>query len=278
MLDQVAPLPADAKLLIDARHCTFSSPYGFTALLTLAQTREVKPEFAPPIDENVISYWSRSNFLRYAEEFFTLNAAIPKPRAAGESDVLLEVTPIARNDDVHSVVERVKQRAQHILMSKLHLESRSVMGFAMTLSEACQNIVEHAGRGGWVAVQAYNMKKRIGRYGVVIAVCDGGVGFRRSLESGRGRPESDRWDDAIALETALLYGTSRYHDPGRGQGLKGIRGYVTRLKGKVSVRSGTARLSINIPAWDEDVPRKDGLAPFPGAQMQILIPEADRAV
>ena len=57
------------------------------------------------------------------------------------------------------------------------------MGFAMTLSEVCQNIVEHAGHGGWVAVQSYKWTKRLGRRVVVIAVCDAGLGFRRSLES-----------------------------------------------------------------------------------------------
>ena len=46
----------------------------------------------------------------------------------------------------------------------------------MTLSEICQNIVEHAGRGGWVAVQAYTYRKRLAnRRVVVIAVCDAGL-------------------------------------------------------------------------------------------------------
>ena len=39
VLDQLAAHPADAKVIVDARHCTFASPYGLTALLTLAQTR-----------------------------------------------------------------------------------------------------------------------------------------------------------------------------------------------------------------------------------------------
>ena len=48
--------------------------------------------------------------------------------------------------------------------------------------------------------------------------------------------------------------------------------YVGRWDGKLSVRSGTARISI-VPTWDDDVPLEEGLAPFPGAQMQITIPE-----
>ena len=36
VLDQLAAVPADAKLLVDARHCRFATPYGLTALLCLA--------------------------------------------------------------------------------------------------------------------------------------------------------------------------------------------------------------------------------------------------
>ena len=48
----------------------------------------------------------------------------------------------------------------------------------MTLSEVCQNIVEHAGRGGWVAVQTYTWRSGSAAASCVIAVCDAGIGFR----------------------------------------------------------------------------------------------------
>jgi hypothetical protein len=148
----------------------------------------------------------------------------------------------------------------------------ATMRFAMTLSEVCQNIVEHAQTTGWVAVQTYRYRQRLGRRVVVIAVCDAGIGFRRSLESAQGRKLSDRWDDAMALEDAVIRGVSRFRDPGRGQGLAGVRRYVGKWEGKLSVRSGTARIAI-VPSWDEDVPLVEGLSAFPGAQVQITIPE-----
>src|SRR5204862_424060 len=74
----------------------------------------------------------------------------------------------------------------------------------------------------------------------------------------------DRWGDAAALEAALVQGVSRFRDPGRGQGLAGIRRYLVRWDGKIAIRSGTARIAI-VPKWDDDVPLKDGLPPFPGA-------------
>jgi anti-sigma regulatory factor (Ser/Thr protein kinase) len=272
VLDQLAGAAPDAKLLVDARHTRWASPYGLTGLLTLAQSRAERPSFTGPEAEEVASYWARCGFYRHAEGVYELHGHVPRQRAGGESSVLLELTPVAKSEDVHAVVDRIQQRAQQILVSELKLDPQSTMRFAMTLSEACQNIVEHAGTGGWVAVQTYRWQKRLGRRVVVIAVCDAGVGFRRSLETAHGRPRSDRWDDAMALEEAVIRGVSRFRDPGRGQGLAGVRKFVGKWDGKLSIRSGTARIAI-VPGWDDDVPLTEGLAPFPGAQLQITIPE-----
>jgi anti-sigma regulatory factor (Ser/Thr protein kinase) len=201
---------------------------------------------------------------------------LPRKSSDAPSDVLLPVTPVRAAEDVHHVVGRIQERAQRILLSELNLEAKATMGFAMALSEACQNIVEHAGTGGWVAVQTYNWRKRLGRKVVVIAVSDSGIGFRRSLEPTEAKKVGDRWGDGAALELALLHNVSRFRDPGRGQGLAGIRRYLGRWQGKVSVRSGTARLAV-VPAWDDDVPLAEHLPFFPGSQVQITIPaqEAD---
>ena len=272
VLEQLAPVSPDQKVLIDARHVRWSSPYGLTALLAVAQSRTEKAAFSGPETDETASYWARAGFYKHAEELFEMHGHVPRAKPAAESDVLLEVTPIARSEDVHEVVGRVQSKAQAIL-ANLNIDSKATMGFAMTLSEACQNIIEHAGMGGWVGVQTYRWKQRLGRRVVVIAVCDAGQGFRKSLESAQGRRLSDRWDDAMALEEAVVRGVSRYRDPGRGQGLAGIRRYVGRWDGKLSVRSGTARISI-LPTWDtEDVPLNENLPDFPGAQMQITIPE-----
>ncbi len=66
---------------------------------------------------------------------------------------------------------------------------------------------------------------------------------------------------------------SRFRDPGRGQGLRGIRRWLDRWGGKMSIRSGTARIAM-VPPWDEDVPLRDGLDMFPGSQVQVVIPAA----
>jgi anti-sigma regulatory factor (Ser/Thr protein kinase) len=277
VIEQLAPLPPDQKVLIDARHTRWSSPYGLTALLTIAQTRSERAAFAGPEAEDTSSYWLRAGFYRHAEELFDMHGHVPRSRnEPPESNVLLEVTPVARSDDVHAVVERIQAKAQAILVHELNLDPQATMRFAMTLSEVCQNIVEHAGRGGWVGVQAYRYRKRLGRRVVVIAVADAGIGFRRSLESTPGWKPKDRWDDAMALEDALIRGVSRFREPGRGQGLAGVRRFVGKWDGKLSIRSGTARIAL-VPSWDDAVPLEEQLPQFPGAQVQITIPERTQA-
>ena len=272
VFEQVAAVSADQKILVDARHTRLSSPYGLTALLTIGQSRTEQAAFAGPEADDTASYWSRAGFYRHASEIYEMHGKVPRTREAAESNVLLEITEMARSDDVHTVVEKIQSRAQAILVHELNLEPQAVVRFSMTLSEVCQNIVEHAGQGGWVAVQTYQYRKRLGRRAVVIAVCDAGLGFRRSLESTPGWKPRERWDDAAALEDALVRGVSRYRDPGRGQGLAGVRRFVGKWDGKLAIRSGTARIAI-VPEWDDAVPLKEGLPHFPGAQVQITIPE-----
>jgi len=269
------------RLLFDAHTAEWASPYGLVGLLAAgaaarrgAGGAEEKPLLTAPTNPEVASYWARIGFFREAAELFEIHGRYPRARAGTppESDVLLPVTPVRAAEDVHAVVSRIQQRASAILASEVGLDPKATMGFAMALSEACQNIVEHAGTGGWVAVQSYHWRRRLARRVVVIAVADAGVGFRHSLEPTESKRFGDRWGDAAALEAALIQGVSRFRDPGRGQGLKGIRNYLTRWAGKISIRSGTARIAI-VPTWDDDVALKDGLPAFPGSQVLIIIPE-----
>src|SRR4029453_4276749 len=158
----------------------------------LGQSWDERASFAVPEVEDAASYWARAGFFKHADEIYDLHGSVPRARG-GESSVLLEITPVVKSEDVHEVVGRIQQKAQQILAKELNIDAKATVGFAMTLSEVCQNIVEHAGRGGWVGGQTYTWRKRLGRRVVVIAVCDAGCGFRQSLESAPGRVRSDRW-------------------------------------------------------------------------------------
>jgi anti-sigma regulatory factor (Ser/Thr protein kinase) len=263
-----------ARLLFDAHAAEWASPYGLVGLLAAGEAARAggaRPLLTIPTNPDTLRYWNRIGFFREAVELFEVHGRLPRQRPQPESDVLLPVTHVLAAEDVHDVVGRLQQRASAIL-AEVGLDPKATMGFAMALSEACQNIVEHAGTGGWVAVQSYHWRRRLARRVVVIAVADAGVGFRHSLEAMEARRFGDRWGDAAALEAALVQGVSRFRDPGRGQGLKGIRNYLTRWDGKISIRSGTARIAI-VPSWDDDAALTDNLPPFPGSQVCIIVPE-----
>ncbi len=265
------------RALIDAHACEWASPYGLVSLLcagqVLGERQGAKPLFTAPADREVAHYWARTGFFREAEALFEIHGTVPRVKQPPETTVLLEVTPVRVAGDVHRVVDHIQGRAAAILTAELGLEAKQTVGFGMALSEGCQNIVEHAGTGGWVAVHAYTWRRRLGKRVVVIAVADPGVGFRQSLEATQARNYGDRWSDGRALEAAFFHRVSRFRDPGRGQGLHGIERWLDRWSGKLSIRSGTARLAM-VPEWDEDVPLTEGLAPFPGAQLQMVIPAA----
>jgi len=271
----LAAVPETDRVLVDAHAAEWASPFGLVSLLCAGQAlRErsgARPLLTVPADKDVAHYWARTGFFLEAEELFEIHGPVPKIRQPAESTVLLEVTPVRVAGDVHKVVDRIQDRSAAILSGELGLEAKATLSFGMALSEACQNIVEHAGTGGWVAVHAYSWRRRLGKRVVVIAVADPGVGFRRSLEPTQARRYGDRWGDGAALEAALIQGVSRFREPGRGQGFRGIRKYLDRWEGKISIRSGTARIAM-IRDWDEDVPLREGLAPFPGAQLQLVIP------
>ena len=97
------------------------------------------------------------------------------------------------------------------------------------------------------------------------------LGFRGSMASEHGTRYADRWSDQAALEGAFLHGQSRFPDPGRGHGLQQIRKQVRKWNGQVTIRSGTARIA-DVPEWNDREPNESGLAPFPGAQIGIVLP------
>ena len=261
------------RTLFDARHLRWVDPDGMVGLLlagTLAgREGTVLPRLGLPESADVTGYLSRMGFFEAARGVFDVEA--PARRSGGRSDVLLEITSVASNADVHEVVDRVQGQAGMILSSRLGYPASAAVQFSVMLSELCQNIIEHADAPGWVAAQAYNWARRLGRYVVVISVMDVGRGFRGSLSGEHSARYGDRWGDATALEAAFLHGLTRFPDSGRGQGIQQIRRQVRRWDGAITIRSGTARIG-QVPEWDDTPPLVDGLAPLPGAQISIVLP------
>jgi hypothetical protein len=271
------------RALFDATHCRWVNPYGLIGMLVLGRVAWERAGEAPllklPENPEVVSYMSRMAFFEHAEPLFEIHGGARRTRHEGESDVLLEITAVNSHADVHSVVDLVNQRGMRILTTQLHYPVREAFQFSVILSEVCQNIIEHAESGGWVATQTYNWAKTLGRKVVVIAVMDMGVGFRQSLAPTHAA-RYELWSDAAALEAAFMHGHTRHHDPGRGQGIQQIRRQVARWGGRVTIRSGSARIA-DVPAWDDSPSLEQDLPPLPGAQIGIVLParvEAEQPV
>lgn len=281
--DAVVQALADAeggRFLFDARLLRWVDPYGMLGLLAAAEVAGrggERPVLQLPKAAEVLSYLGRMRFFDYAEELFEIHGA-PRRGRSGDSasDVLLEITPIREYRDVHDVVDRVNERAIEILTHQLHYPAREAWQFGSMLSEVCQNILEHAQASGWVATQTYSRIPQLDRRVVKIGVVDLGIGFKGSLAGTHAARFGDRWGDAAALEAAFIHGLTRFHDPGRGQGLKQIRKQVGRWGGKVSIRSGTARIA-DVPDWDDAPPLEEKLPHFPGAQIGIVLPARSEA-
>jgi hypothetical protein len=252
---------------VDARTATWASPYGLVGLLTAAQAlREAhreKPLFTVPASDEVRRYWAKTGFFRHAADLFEIHGKVPRTSATEDSDHLLDITPVGASEDVHQVVGRIQERAARMLSHELGLEAKATMGFAMALSEACQNIVEHAGTSGWVAVHLYNFRKRLGRRVIVIAVSDAGLGFRRSLEATQ--PGSATAGATPPPSSGAHSG--RQPVPDRPQaGRRASSG----ISAGGRLHQATRRLVV--PQWDDDVPLAENLPFFPGSQVQVVIP------
>jgi len=276
-LDSPARLAA-GQMIIDLEQLRFVDPYGMVGLLVLARflrQRSCEPVLMLPRSDEVMKYLDRMDFSRHAERLCAIDLTTLWPDGeysrSAHSDVLLEITPIARSEDIHYIVDRVRERAQTILSQNLHYEQAAIDGFVVALSEVCQNIPEHSEDVGYVAIQKYFYGRRLGKNLVKIAVMDLGVGFRASLAP-KYAAQSAEWSDLTALRLAIFEGASRYDDPGRGQGLSAVRRFVERWHGKLMIRSGSARVGLS-PAWDRSTTRQSRLTLFPGTQVSIVLPE-----
>jgi len=286
--EQILVSCCNSNSSLDLTQAAFIDPYGMVGLIEMGEffkSKDVRKILSLPQSEDVLKYLERMDFFRFAGEYFELDRGlspftdeaersrrmgtvpvVEKYRRSSHSDVLLEITPIEKSDDIHFIVGKVKERANAILTKHLHYDERAINGFIVALSEVCQNIIEHSENKGFAGIQKYHFNS-INKNVVKIAVMDLGIGFRKSL--------SERFsikDDFQAIEKALLHGASRYADEGRGHGLAAVKRFASQWNGKLSIRSGTAKLSI-IPDWSWGKEKEINLARFPGSQIGIMLPE-----
>ena len=145
-----ATWPPEEKLLFDARGAQWASPYGLIGMLTagqaLAEARRERPLFTVPTSDDVKRYWARAGF-------FTLRRrAVRAARQGAEGGGVGSVRRAARRDAgpghrgrARGGGEDLRRARRASSTAELGLETKATLRFGMALSEACQNIVEHAG-------------------------------------------------------------------------------------------------------------------------------------
>jgi anti-anti-sigma regulatory factor len=268
-------------ICIDLGDVTFIDPYGMVGVLELGyylKSRGKEVILRLPRSEEVPKYLERMDFFRFLTKVFILEPPYldltERYHRRIASDVLLEITRIEKSDDIHFIVNQVRDRAGSILEAHLHYDERAIHHFIVALAEVCQNILEHSQNVGYVGIQKYFYAKSLAKNVVKIAVMDLGIGIKNSLSPRFSSIYGVKWSDLLAIENALLHGASRYEDVGRGHGLTEVRKFVQKWNGKISIRSGTAKFSL-LPYWEKGLRRHSGVAFFPGTQVSLVLPEMD---
>ena len=264
---------ANASDVTDLSDLSFIDPYGMVGVLEAGRMftgQGTRKTLRLPVSDNVLKYLDRMNFFKYAAKYYKIEYEgddLPERYSrSADSDVLLEITPIEKSNDIHFIVGKVKERAHTILAKHLHYDESAINGFIVALSEVCQNIIEHSDNTGFVGIQKYRFQK-LEKNVVKIAVMDLGRGFKNSLGE-----RFDIKDDLEALDKAMFHAVSRHDDEGRGHGLASVRRFTDKWNGKLSIRSGSAKMAV-IPEWSWGKKQETDLTYFPGAQINIMLPE-----
>lgn len=259
---------------LDLREAAAVELFSMIGVLTIGQATSksgTKKKLLLPDAKEILRSLHRMDFFSHAEKAFSLHPPdVPYPETASDNSgagLLLGITPIEKLEDIDLVTGRINKEARQVLSSSLHYDDKTIKAFLAAFSEVCRNVVEHSEGSGYAGIQM-DHNKSIGKKVLKVTVMDAGAGFRKTL--------MDRFlvrNDLHAIEMALLQGVSRSTEKGRGDGLTAVRNFVKKMNGRMSVRSGTAKLSI-VPKWSRAKEKELNLVPFPGAQISIVLPEA----
>jgi hypothetical protein len=254
-------------ITVDLRQIKFIDPYGLVNLLLLAKwlfSYTTNIFYVLPESIKVNSYLQRMKFWYNVKDYVHFYPHLEnnlKKQKINSSDVLLELTPIKKEDDVASVVQIIVDRIHQVIAKKLHISPEIATKFSVCLAELCQNIPQHSGDWGFAAAQTYHYN---GQPFLKLAVGDLGIGIKKSLWNS----SKQNWlEDKKAILAATELGISRYGEIGRGLGLSQVKKYVIEFNGKMYIRSGQARLFFS---KEKQVSLKTPY--FPGTQISIELP------
>lgn len=104
--------------IIDLSEIFFIDPCGMVGILEfgeLLKSKGIQKTIYFPVSEEVLKYLEMTDFFKFADNYFKVEPSKPeiseKYRRSSYSDVLLEITPIEKSDDIYFIVGKVKEHA-----------------------------------------------------------------------------------------------------------------------------------------------------------------------
>lgn len=265
-------------LIIDATHNRWLGPGGLASLFVIGDWLRGRdfptPQLLLPTDKDTRAYWGRMGVARYAGDYFEVRGDLPLSESGRDGPLiaLAKVQP----DTVVAVAENPQRDLFDgviaLLRNQLGLGAARAMNTAMELLEVAAEMFEESGTAVWYSAQTYSWRAKLGRRAAVFALGCHGYRPRVALEEQSAGGYGSHWDDAMALEAAVLHGVTRFSDS-RPRGFARLRRAVDRLDGKLTLRSGTACITA-IPSWDQDQPLVIDLPEYPGTLLTLIVPQA----
>jgi hypothetical protein len=222
-----------------------------------------------PENERLLQFMLASDFFQFAQAGFD-ECIGSIPESNGNGGIFVKITRIEKSIDIHLVISKIREA---IRCSGFE-ETRGLWdNLIVVVSEISQNIPEHSQDNGFLIItKPHNAQSR--KELLHLAVMDLGIGIRKSLDERFFPVFREKWSDKLAIQKTLYEGISRYEDLGRGNGIIRTRELVDKHSGKISIRSGTAKLWGKIPSWEFERFFNKPLTYLPGTQVSINLPLA----
>jgi anti-sigma regulatory factor (Ser/Thr protein kinase) len=222
-----------------------------------ARTRDEYAGPPPPLD----AYAHAVRYMAASRDSVRPRLPLAEGTDDGRAMLLLPPSIVTCSEEVSACVAR-------LLQARDRLAERALFAACTLMAEMAQNVCEHSGSPGCVAV-SWAPEGEVGDGALCIAIVDAGMGIpislaRRFRERGGAAPGPVR-----ALRVALKLDTGPERQ--RGTGLCMSRGLVDRYHGALHVRSGAVVMSAGPGGYllSSRCPRR--FTTVPGTQICIRL-------
>jgi hypothetical protein len=245
--------------VFDLNDVVFITPEALLALLCASKhwriAKGTKVEWRA--SESVKLYLERTDILQVFADDIVVTRMPDEHWARGASLSLMEIREIDYDIEQNSMdVSNTILAVSNLLLGRVSI--KQLGGASTLLSEVIQNVI-HSNSIGYVLVQTY---QNGGSHSVHIGVIDTGIGVATSLSPKYpGLPKPSEY-----LKRALQSGVTS-STAGNGLGLFRVESIVSKGRGALTIRSGTAMLQI----YKNKMYQWDDLADIPGTQVYITM-------